>query len=157
MQAEGEVGGADIDTVKPGCRGNRIEIAHGLGGLDHGKGQNLVIGLGRVVGARREVRTRRAEAALAGGRIAHVADELSRLLRRVDHWTNDAVGAGIEHLHDDAWLEPRHPRNWHDARRAHCLEHRQEHGIVERAMLDVDADAVIALRSHDLGGERVAD
>ena len=81
-EAEGQVGGADVDAVEAGGGGDRLEVRHRLGGLDHGEGQDLAVGLGRVVGAGGEVGAGRAEAALAERRVAQVADEARPPARR---------------------------------------------------------------------------
>ena len=108
-----------------------------------------------IVGAGVEADPGRAEAAVALGRVAAGADEALGLFGRVDHRADDAVAAGIEHLHDDPGLVPGHPGERRDGAARDRLEQRQRDIVAERPVLQVDGQAVPALRRHDLGGKAV--
>ena len=110
-----------------------------------------------IVGAAIEKRADRAEASLAARRIGRRATKSSRFRRRVHHRADDAVGAGVEHFHQDAGLEPRHAHERHGRRRRDRCQRAKRGAVVAHAVLHVDGQAVPALMRHRLGGEGMRD
>ena len=100
-------------------------LSSACGGLDHREGDDGVVGVLRIVGAAVEQRAHRAEAARAARRVVGVGDELLRVLARVDHRADHAVGAGVERLHQDAGLEPGHAHHGHGVGGRDRLQHRR--------------------------------
>src|SRR5215216_2133244 len=106
---EAEVGRADIDAVDALDVEDRFHVLDRGLGLHHRQQHDLVVrgllvGTGRTVHARadRAVRTR------ALWRILGILDQVLGFLRGVDHRTDHAIGAAVEHLADDAGLVPGH-------------------------------------------------
>ena len=71
----------------------------------------------------------------------------------VDHRADHAIGAGVQHLADDAGLIPGHPHHRRHRMRLHRLETVHHGLVVLHAVLHVDGDAVEAALRDDLGGK----
>src|SRR5216684_1206121 len=151
---EAEVGGTDIDAVDALDVEDRFHVFDRRLGLHHREQHNLVvcgglISAGRTIhaGTDRAVRTR------AARRIFGVGDEVFRLLPGVDHRTDHAIGAAIEHLADDARFIPGYADHRCYRMTVHRLEALYHRLVVLHAVLHIDGDAVeAALRDH-LGGK----
>src|SRR5258705_1711025 len=145
-----EIGGTDIDAVDALDIEYRFHVFDRGLGLHHRQQHNLVVG-GLLIGAGRTIHagTDRAVRTRAARRIFGVGDEVFRLLLGVDHRTDHAIGAAIEHLADDARLIPRHPHHRCYRMAVHRLEALHHRLVVLHAVLHVDSDAVEpALRNH---------
>jgi hypothetical protein len=84
-------------------------------------------------------------------------DQRLRLLDRVHHRADHAVGAAVQHLADDPRLVPGHAHHRQHRVRLHGLEARDHGEVVLHPMLEVHGHAVPAGLRHDLGGEAVRD
>src|ERR1700722_180312 len=147
---EAEVGRPDIDAVDALDIEDLLHVLDGGLGLHHRQQHDLVIG-GLLIGAGRAVHAGpdRAVGARAARRIFAVGDEVFALLPGVDHRTDDAVGAAVQHLADDAGLVPGHPHHRRHRMAVHGLETLHHREIILHAMLHVDGNAVeAALRNH---------
>ena len=156
-EREAEVRGADIDRVEAGRLQDGVEIVERLLRLDHRDRQDRLVGVFPVVGAAIHHGADRAERAAAARRVAAVLDELLALGRRVDHRADDAVGAGIERLHDDVGHVPRHAHHRRRVGLRDRLQHRDRVGVVDQAVLHVDHHRVPAAARHALGRGRARD
>ena len=129
-----------------------VEVLQGGDRLDHRDDGDPFVGIGRAA-ARAQPGDDRTPAAPAGRRVAPSGDGGGGLLGAVDHRHDDALGAGVEHLADDAGLVPRHPGDRPRSAGDDRLEHPDGVAVVERAVLQVDADVVETGAGGRLGGD----
>ena len=125
----------------------------GFARFDHRKDDDEVIGMLGIIGTSIKQRPDRAEAATALGRVAAGRHQTFGLGAVVDHRADHAVGAGIQHLAEDAGLQPGHAHDRDRRRRRDALEHGHGHLVVDHAVLHVDRHGVPALMGHGLGRE----
>ena len=148
-EADRQVSRTDVDRVDAGDGEDLVEVGDRLSGLDHRDRRHMGVGPGAVVVVT-HARHHRPPTARAIGHVARRAHDRLRLLPRVDHRDDDAVGAGVEHLADDAGLVPRHARDRRAAAQLDRLDHRRRLGVVVDPVLEVDADVVDRLARRDL-------
>ena len=154
-QGERQVGRPDVDGVEAGRGTDGIEIGQALLGLDHGHDDDLVVGLGHVVGtavvhgAHRPVRAH-ADRRVAARRHCHRG-----FLGVVHQRHDDAVGAEVERLHDRRRLVPGDPHDRDRVGLRDRLQHRRHVLHFGGAVLQVDAQGIETLPRHNLCSEAV--
>jgi hypothetical protein len=156
-QSERQVGRSDIDGVQAGRGADGIEIGQAFLRLDHRHHDDLIVGVGHVVGAAIVHGAHRPVRAHADRRIAAGGHCHRSFLGVVHQRHDDAVGAKVQGLHDGRRLVPgdAHDRNRLGLR--DCLQHRRDVLHFSRAVLQVDAQGIEALARHDLSAEAVGD
>ena len=112
-QRVGEIVGADVDGVDALGADDFLDPIEAFRGLDHGHADDLVVGLVGVVAAAVDRGPDRPERAGTQRRVGGVVHELSRVITVIDHGADDAVGAGVQHLHDHPGIQPRHAHEGH--------------------------------------------
>ncbi len=117
----------------------------------------VVGGLGRVVAAGVDRGTHRPPRAVAEREVLARGHQRLGFRARVDHRADDAVGAGVEDLHDPGGVTPGHARQRHHAGGRDALQHAHGHLVVHDAVLHVDRQRVEPLVRHHLGGEPARD
>src|SRR5260370_4558279 len=148
--AQGQVRGADATPGEAVDRHDLLEIRQRLTGLHNGEQQDLLIGVLPVIGAAIEHRAIGAETARAARWIAAYVHQRLGLCLGIDHRTDDAVGAGIQQLRGEDRLVPGNADHGNRRRRRDRLEHADRGRVIDRAVLQIDGDAVETLMRHDL-------
>ena len=136
-----------------GCDVGTIEVGVAFLRLYHGHDDDLVVGMGHVVGAAVVHGADGPRRAHADGRIAARGHRHRRFRGGIDQRYYDAIGAKVQGLHDGRRLVPCDP---HDRDRFGLRDRLQQGTNVihfSGAMLQVDAQSIEALTRHDLGRE----
>ena len=152
---ERQVARADVDAGQSGGCGDRLHVRKRRCGLHHRQRDHGVVRPRDVVRAVGEQRACRSEAARAGRRVARVGHQPLGVGPGVDHRADDAERPGVEQLHDDAGLQPRHPRHRGRVARRQRLEHGERRLVVVQAVLEVDGDGVESGLAGHFGDDRV--
>ncbi len=154
-----EVGGPKEQRIDAGRRRDRLDIVERGARLDHGEGNGERVGLAQVDFLIRNAGQRggavRTPAALADRRKLRVRHIGARILGRVDHRCDDALGAEIERA---AHAREFADRDAHDRRRAGLADggdRRQDRGGVPQPVLAVQGDGGKAFSADQLGDDRV--
>ena len=152
-ERQAQVRGTHVDRVDAGHAQDLVQVLERGRRLDHRHDDEVGVGVIGVVGAGVDRRPDGAEAPVPARRILARLDERLRLLAGVDHRADDAVDAGVERLHQERGVVPRHAGQRHHRRRGDGLEHRHRGLVVDDPVLHVDGERIEALVGHDLGGE----
>ena len=152
-QGERQIGRPDVDGVEARGGADGIEVGEAFLGLDHRHDDDLVVGIGHVVGAAIVHGAHRAVGAHADGRKAARGHRHGGFLGIVHQRHDDAIGAEVQSLHDGRRLVPGDPHDRHRVGLRDRLQHWSHILHFRRAVLQVDAQGIESLARHDLGGE----
>ena len=143
-QGQGEVQGADEQTVDAGGGGDRVDVGEGTGGLDQRPTGHVGVGGGGLRGAASPHRRERAPAAVALGRVAGRASRADGIRDTGDRRHDDGGSTGIEGGPDPRRINGGHAHDQGGRGIRQGPADRVECGAVDRPVLGVDGEPVEA-------------
>ena len=145
----GKIRRTDVDHSQSINFQDFLKVIQSLFGFDHSDGEDMIVGMTRVVGTRTEHGADGAETALPLWRVITCLDKSFCVFTGIHHRTDDSINPCIEHPHDDSFLQPWNPGQRNGIGGSDCLEHADCCLVVGNTMLKIDRQRIPTLMRHD--------